>query len=163
MRSVLLVMICSVLVFSCDTDQVYHRYTSLGGDWNIEEPVVLEIEELDSIKPYNVYITLRNDNRYSYSNLFLITEMEYPQGRTLTDTLEYEMAAPDGSWLGQGFGDVKESILWYKEGARFRESGIYTFTIKHAVRKNGNISGDETLKGITEIGLRIEEEQPQKN
>jgi len=160
MRNVLLLTILSVLTFSCDSDQVYHKYTSLDGGWNIDEPVVLEIEELDTIQPYNLYLTLRNDNRYPYSNLYLITQMEFPQGRTLIDTLEYEMAAPDGAWLGQGFGDIKESTLWYKDGVRFRESGIYTFTIKHAVRKNGNISGDQTLKGITEIGLRIEEQKP---
>jgi len=162
MRSVLLVTLLCVFAISCDSDAVYHQYVSIESGWDINEPVVLEIEQLDSIKPYNVYITLRNDNRYPYSNLHLITEMQFPQGRTLTDTLEYEMAAPDGVWLGEGFGDIKESKLWYKEGVRFRENGTYTFNIHHAVRKNGNISGDVSLKGITEIGLRIEEQQENK-
>ena len=161
MRSVLLITAICMSLFSCDSDQVYHKYKSLGGEWKITEPVSLQIEEVDSLQPYNLFITVRNDNRYPYSNLFLITSLQYPQGRTFTDTLEYEMAAPDGSWLGQGFGDIKESKLVYKKGQRFRESGIHTFTVQHAVRKNGNISGDQTLRGITEIGLRIEA-QPEK-
>ncbi len=162
MRSVSLLAAICMCMCSCDSDQVYHKYKSLGGNWDIDEPVTLEIEEIDSLQPYNVFITLRNDNRYPYSNLFLITSLEFPKGRTLTDTLEYEMAAADGTWLGEGFGDIKESKLVYKKGERFRESGTYTFTVQHAVRKNGNISGDQTLKGITEIGLRIEE-QPEKD
>ena len=47
---------------------------------------------------------------YKYSNLFLITEMQFPHGRTISDTLEYNMARPDGSWLGTGFGDVSKKI-----------------------------------------------------
>lgn len=155
MRSVLLGILI-VICISCDNDRVYHSYTDLGGKWKIDEPVVFEVDNLDSLKNHNLFITLRNNNQYPYSNLFLITEMRYPQGRTLTDTLEYEMAKPDGAWLGDGFGEIKENKLWYQEEVRFRESGTYTFTIQHAVRKNGNISGDEALKGITEVGLRIE-------
>lgn len=155
MRSVLLGILV-VFCVSCDTDGTFHSYTSLGGSWRIDEPVVFEVEDLDTIQNHNIYITVRNNNQYPYSNLFLITEMQYPQGRTVIDTLEYNMAAPDGAWLGDGFGDIKESKLWYKEAVRFRESGIYTFAIQHAVRKNGNISGDPDLQGITEVGLRIE-------
>lgn len=114
---------------------------------------------MDSIQPHNLFVTIRNDNRYPYSNIFLITEMQFPEGKILTDTLEYEMAAPDGSWLGDGFGDIKESKLWYREGVRFRESGTYTFTIRHASRKNGNVTGDARLEGITEVGLRIEKQE----
>lgn len=155
MRSVLLGILV-VFCVSCDTDRTFHSYTSLGGSWRIDEPVVFEVEDLDTIQNHNIYITVRNNNQYPYSNLFLITEMQYPQGRTVIDTLEYNMAAPDGEWLGDGFGDIKESKLWYKEAVRFRESGAYTFSIQHAVRKNGNISGDPDLQGITEVGLRIE-------
>jgi len=42
---------------------------------------------------------------------------------------------------------------------RFRESGTYNFSIKHAVRKNGSITGDQQLEGITEVGLRVERPQ----
>ncbi|WP_035334995.1 gliding motility lipoprotein GldH [Dokdonia sp. PRO95] len=158
MRNVLLGILIVVCI-SCDSKQVYHSYTSLGSSWDINEPVVLEVNELDSVPLYDAFITVRNNNQYPYSNLFLITEMQFPKGRTYTDTLEYEMANPDGTWMGTGFGDIKESKLLYREGVRFRESGTYTFTIKHAVRKNGNIAGDAYLEGITEVGLRIEKQE----
>ncbi len=161
MRSVLLVIL-TVILFSCDSESVYHKYESLSGAWEIDTPVSFDIKEIDSIQPHNVFITLRNDNRYPYSNLFLITEMQFPQGRTLTDTLEYVMAAPSGEWLGTGFGDIKENKLVYKEGVRFNEEGTYKFTVQHAVRKNGNISGDKSLQGITEVGIRIEKQDKSK-
>ncbi|WP_299148642.1 gliding motility lipoprotein GldH [uncultured Dokdonia sp.] len=158
MRNVLLGILI-ILCASCDSKQEYHSYISLGDSWKIDEPVVLEVTELDSMQVYDTFITVRNNNEYPYSNLFLITEMQFPRGRTITDTLEYEMANPDGTWMGDGFGDIKESKLIYREGVRFRESGTYTFTIKHAVRKNGNIDGDSNLEGLTEVGLRIEKQE----
>lgn len=142
---------------SCDQERIYHQYKTIEGiGWDSDQKHVFEIQGLDSIQPYNLFITLRNNHQYPYSNLFLITKMNFPNGKEVTDTLEYEMAEPDGNWLGSGFGDVKENKLWYKEDIRFRESGNYTFSITHAMRKNGNEKGDVILKGITDVGLRVE-------
>lgn len=144
---------------SCDNNRVYDSYHTMNNGWVKEQPIQFEISDVDSIEPHNLFITLRNTNEYKYSNLFLIVKMDFPNGKKLTDTLEYEMSTADGKWLGTGFNDVKENKLWYKEGVRFRESGTYKFSIEHAVRKNGNITGDLRLEGITEVGLRIERSQ----
>jgi len=144
-------------LISCDQDQIYHQYESIGEQgWGKDNIKTFEIPQLDSLQAYDVFISLRNNHKYPYSNLFLITTMNFPNGKEVVDTLEYRMAAASGSWLGSGFGDVKENKLWYKEGVRFRESGNYTLTITHAMRKNGNADGDQFLQGITEVGLRVE-------
>ncbi|WP_299680060.1 gliding motility lipoprotein GldH [uncultured Dokdonia sp.] len=161
MHKVGIVILLVITMISCDTNRVYDNYQTVTNGWNINESIQFEISDVDSITPHNVFITLRNTNEYKYSNLFLITKMDFPNGKQLTDTLEYPMATPEGKWLGTGFNDVKENKLWYKEGVRFRESGTYNFSIKHAVRKNGSITGDERLEGITEVGLRIERPQNQ--
>lgn len=159
MHKVVILLLLVVMITSCDPNRVYDNYETVSNGWNINDSIQFEISDVDSITPHNVFITLRNTNAYKYSNLFLITRMDFPNGKQLTDTLEYAMATPEGKWLGTGFNDIKENKLWYKEGVRFRESGTYNFSIKHAVRKNGSISGDERLEGITEVGLRIERPQ----
>ena len=148
------------LLWSCDQKSVYDEYHTLSGQgWQKEQEQVFEVKGLDSLQTYNLFISLRNTHKYPYSNLFLITRMNFPNGKEVVDTLEYGMAEPDGSWLGSGFGEIKESKLWYKEGVRFRESGAYKFTLTHAMRKNGNEQGDNILDGITEVGLRIESDR----
>ena len=82
--------------------------------------------------------------------------MDFPHGKVVTDTLEYRMAHPDGTWMGQGIGSVKENKLWYKEGIRFAETGNYNITITHAVRNNGAVEGVKNLEGITDVGYSIE-------
>ena len=41
----------------------------------------------------------------------------------------------------------------------FSESGNYTLTIQQAMRKNGSVEGIKELKGLTDVGLRIEKTQ----
>ncbi len=156
MHKVSIAFFLAVIFISCDNNRVFDKYQTISGGWEKEDPVQFSISDVDSIAKHNMFITLRNTNEYKYSNLFLIARMDFPNGKKLTDTLEYIMATPEGKWLGTGFNDVKENKLWYREGVRFRESGTYTFSIEHAVRKNGNVTGDARLEGITEVGLRIE-------
>lgn len=99
---------------------------------------------------------MRNNSNYRYSNLYLITEINYPFGKVLSDTLQYEMAKPNGEWLGTGFGDVKANKLFYKENFQFSEPGEYIINIQHAMRKRDSVKGITTLEGITEVGFRIE-------
>jgi gliding motility-associated lipoprotein GldH len=87
--------------------------------------------------------------------LFLIVAIEMPNGFTKVDTLEYEMAAKDGTLLGNGFTDIKESKLFYKADVKFR--GHYKVHIKQAVRESGKIPGVQELEGITDVGFRIEQ------
>jgi len=66
------------------------------------------------------------------------------------------MAYPNGEWMGEGIGSIKENVLWYKENFKFEEEGKYKLSIEQAVRKNGQIDGDAKLKGITDVGFSIE-------
>ncbi|MDT0675316.1 gliding motility lipoprotein GldH [Autumnicola musiva] len=151
----LLLIVTSMGLQSCDSDRVFDEYKSVS-TWNKDSIITFNPGELDSLKTYNLFINIRNNNNYRYSNLFLITQIQFPHGKVISDTLEYEMAAPDGTWLGTGFGDVKESKLWYKENVSFPEPGEYKVRIKQAMRKNGEVEGIENLEGITHVGFRIE-------
>lgn len=145
------------LLASCDKQRVFDEYRELSGTWNKDSILSFDYKATDTTGLYNIYVTTRANNSYPYSNIFLIVQMEQP-GTNLAkvDTLEYQMANPDGSLMGKGFSDVKESWLWYKEGVRFPKSGDYKFHVQQAVRKVNEVPGVQELDGITEVGLRIE-------
>lgn len=50
-----------------------------------------------------MFLNVRNNNEYPYNNLFLIVSLNQPDGKVLVDTLEYQMANPDGTLMGTGF------------------------------------------------------------
>ena len=149
-------------LISCDDTHVFDQHKTVSDSWEKDEKIHFTLPELDSTYHYNLFINIRNTNQYKYSNLFLISEMKFPNGKIVTDTLEYEMTTPSGEWLGTGFTDLKESKLWYKENVSFVEKGTYEIILQHAMRKNGKILGISSLEGITDIGFRIEFAQNSK-
>ncbi|WP_455430286.1 gliding motility lipoprotein GldH [Pareuzebyella sediminis] len=145
------------LAFSCNQNLIKSDYQATeNGVWNKDTPVEFSFSGIDTVDRHNVFISVRNDNTFRYNNLFLIAELGFPNGETAKDTLEYQMALPDGTWLGKGNGSVKENKLWYKEDIVFPTSGVYTLKLTHAMRKNGSVNGIENLQGITDVGFEIE-------
>jgi len=156
-NSFLLVLIS--LLYACDKKQVIDVYENTGTSWSEKEVISIDFEAPDTIKKYDLIVNIRNNNEYEFSNLFLIVALENPNGDLKIDTLEYLMTKPDGTFLGNGFSDVKENKLLYKENHQFDTLGKHQVRIEQAVRKKGNIVGEEPLKGITDVGFRIEKKE----
>ena len=156
MRSCLFAIIAFFMLIACDESLVKSEFRAIdNGSWNKDSIVEFSFSDLDTLQNHHMFINLRNDENFPYNNIFLIAELDFPDGETLTDTLEYEMALPDGQWLGHGYGSIKENKLWYKENIVFQNSGVYTLRLAHAMRKNGSIEGVENLEGITDVGFEI--------
>lgn len=143
-----------LLILACDKKRVFDEYKTMGSGWNKDSIVSFDLPVLDSTKQFNLFVNLRANDDYKFNNIFLIVAMEQKNGFTKVDTLEYQMANPDGSLLGNGFTDLKESKLFYKEKVRFK--GHYKVYIKQALRENGKVPGVSVLDGITDVGFRIE-------
>jgi gliding motility-associated lipoprotein GldH len=156
LKSSILLIIIAGLIISCDKKRVFDEYQSVGSAWNMKKEVVFELPKMDTLKKYNLFINLRANDNYKFNNLFLIVSLEQPNGLTKVDTLEYEMADVNGTLLGEGFSDIKESKLYYKESVKFKASENNKIHIKQAVRQTGKIEGIQDLEGITEVGFRVE-------
>ncbi|TKD65043.1 gliding motility lipoprotein GldH [Flavobacterium sp. ASW18X] len=157
MKNSLLLIGLALLLLACNTNIAHTEYIALNnGVWKSKDTLTFSFKELDTTATYQLFLNIRNDDTYEFSNLFLITELQQPNDQVLVDTLEYKMAQPTGEWLGRGTGSVKESKLWLKENINFSSSGVYTLKVQHAMRKNGSVNGVEDLTGITDVGLQIE-------
>ena len=144
-------------IFSCDAKRDYDTFISIDNNtWKKDNMVSFQFEINDTINQKDLFINIRNNQKYSYSNLFLITTLNFPNGKKVVDTLEYEMTDNSGRFLGKGFTEIKENKLFYKENVVFPMSGKYEVSVTQAMRKNGEINGIESLEGITDVGFRIE-------
>lgn len=141
---------------SCDNKRVFDEYKSVGTAWHKDSVITFELPQLDAKKAYNLYVNVRDNDAYPFSNMFLIVSLEHPNKKIKVDTLEYQMTNPDGTLLGEGFSDIKENKLFYKDKQQFTQKGIYKIHIKQAVRQTGKIEGVAALAGITDVGFRIE-------
>ncbi|MDY7396545.1 gliding motility lipoprotein GldH [Aureibaculum sp. 2210JD6-5] len=157
MRNILGLLIVLILLISCTNNLVFDQYKSMpNAEWHKDSIVKFEFNPIDTVSRNNLYINLRNNNDYGYSNLFLIVGIDFPNNYKVVDTLEYEMTDAEGKFLGEGFTDLKENPLEFKTNVIFPTTGTYTFSIQHAMRKSGEVDGITLLNGVTDVGLKIE-------
>ncbi|MCH3883850.1 gliding motility lipoprotein GldH [Tenacibaculum aquimarinum] len=156
-NNLITVLFAVILLVSCDSKRVFDSYVSVpSGIWEIDSTLVFNFSVEDTLARRNLFINLRNNSHYPFSNLFLVTKLKLPSGEQIVDTLEYEMADVTGQFLGKGFSEIKENKLFYKESITFPSSGKYSLSIAQAMRKNGDAEGIAPLEGITDVGFRIE-------
>lgn len=156
LRNSFLILFATLLLVSCDKKRVFDQYKTVGDAWQKDSIASFTYNNQDTTERYDLFLNLRSNNDYPFNNIFLIVSVEAPGGLTKVDTLQYQMAEADGKLMGEGFSDVKESKLFYKEKFKFSAIGDYKIGIQQAVRQSGKVAGEKELKGITEVGFRIE-------
>ena len=158
-KSVVSLFLFAFVAFSCQQSKSFDRYTSISEHWDKQQIIKYDFIAPDTINPYNLFVNLRTTSAYKFSNLFLIVELDYPNGKVTKDTLEYLMAKPNGELLGSGFTSVKEHKLYFKgydDSFVFREEGTYKIQIQQAMRQRGEPNGVAQLDGIIDVGFSIE-------
>ena len=147
---VVLAIFVLTIFSACNKNLSFEKYQPISENgWHKDSLVVFNIPVTDTLQNHNLYINVRNDIKYNYSNLWLFIEINQPGELATTDTLEVLLAHSSGKWLGDGFGGIKTLHVNYKNGVYFPVSGEYKINIQHGMR-------DEILTGITDIGFRIE-------
>lgn len=156
-NSLFLILIC-IGFMSCDSNgRVFDEYKAIKeAAWDANQPVEFDFSVTDTVSKNNLFINLRNTSKYPYSNLYLITHLNFPDGRKIVDTLQYRMTDNEGNFLGTGFTEIKENKLFYKEEKIFPNSGAYRISIWQAMRSNGEVDPVKKLAGISDVGFRIE-------
>ena len=155
-------IICGMIFISCHQNSTFDRYTSLPSGWAKDQSISYQFDVSDTIQNHNLFLKIRTTETYPFSNLFLLVDMRYPNGQLQKDTLEYLMANPDGTMLGDGYTTNKEHKLWYRGHSKpfvFPQIGPYTITIAHANRELGQEQGVQLLNGIIDVGFSIEKKQ----
>ncbi len=146
----LLLILIPFLFFACDRNRIFEAYEKLPETgWHKDSLLTFPVPIDNTVQPNNLYINVRNDIKYKYSNLWLFIKIEEPGETAVADTFEVVLANPAGKWLGDGFGGIKTTQVLYKRNVYFTKTGKYKVTIQHGMR-------DYVLKGITDIGFRVE-------
>ena len=150
MKKILQVVVLIGILFACDSRRVYEDYKTIDSSgWEKDSLARFNVPITDTVKSNNIYIDIRNKGDYPNSNIWLFVNVKAPDGKVLTDTVEYILAEKSGKWTGSGIGDLFDNQFKYRNNVIFDKPGVYQFSIQQGMR------GDK-LEGIHDIGLRIE-------
>lgn len=140
-----------VTLTSCSNDEVLMN--NIDNKWNQKDAKSFDFNIQDNQIARNIVFVVRNNNSYQYSNLRLIAVLEKDKKAISVDTLNYVLAKPNGEWLGNGFGEVKENQFQYKVDYKFPTNGNYSIKVSQAMRQN-------ILVGIDDFGVKIQDIKP---
>jgi gliding motility-associated lipoprotein GldH len=128
---------------------VYNQYQGIDGlSWEKDKAYYFTFHIDDATAPYHIFFEVRNNSLYPYQNLWVFYTEEPPAGPLRRDTLECMLADEFGKWHGKGI-SLFQTGFPLRTNYRFPLKGQYTFCFRQGMRT-------DELKGIHEIGLRIE-------
>jgi gliding motility-associated lipoprotein GldH len=139
-----------LLLSSCNSKVLYtESFVMPEKTWALMNTPVFTVPVSDTINSNNVIFTIRTGSSYPFRNIYLFVTTTSPDGKSITDTRQYNIADEKGKWYGKGFGDIHELSLPYKSNVYFPLKGSFQFKIQHGMRI-------EDLKGVYDFGLRVE-------
>ncbi|WP_207429295.1 gliding motility lipoprotein GldH [Pedobacter sp. SYSU D00535] len=138
---------------SCKDNAVIDTSKELSDrNWSYINKVSIPVKVEDADKLYNVYLNLRHTADYKYSNIYVLVHQVAPDKKRATERREFQLAYPDGEWLGSGSGNLYSYQLPIREKYKFPAPGTYIFEFEQNMR-------DNPLREVNDVGLRVEPAQ----
>lgn len=146
----LMFLLAMVVFQACGNAPIFEENKEIPNyNWDYKSPVSFEVNITDTTKYCNMYINLRINGDYKYSNIFMWVSKTMPDKSIERERVEFTLANDRGKWEGDGLGDIYTYQLQYKPRVKFKQSGIYTFTLEQNMR-------DEILANVLNAGIRVE-------
>lgn len=149
LKGIVLLFVASLLN-ACDKQTAYHSFRPLPSEgWLREDTLFFDVKVTDSLTYYKLSLEVRNRSDYPYQNLPLsicyTTEHALPLP---ADTLQLILADKEGIWKGDGWGGLYQAA--FPAGSiRIGKPGTYRFKVAYVLP-------DESLRGINDIGIKLE-------
>lgn len=149
-RLLFFLILFSFMITACADNAVIDTNFAISNhNWSYIKKVKVPVIITNVSKKYNLYINLRHTADYKYSNIFVLIHQTGLDKKRTTLRKEFQLAYPDGEWLGSGSGNIYSYQLPFQENYTFPKAGTYTFEFEQNMR-------DNPLRQVTDVGLRIE-------
>jgi gliding motility-associated lipoprotein GldH len=148
---------CCALITSCRTIDLYEKVVPVPkNEWSNSFKPQFKFIIKDTAVPYQVYVLLRHNEKYSYNNIWLNLYTQGPGDSIRKVQYELPLANSEKGWLGTAMDDLYDhriALTPANQKFYFKKAGEYTFTIEQIMR-------EDPLRNVMNIGLRIEKKEP---
>ncbi|MBK8087478.1 MAG: gliding motility lipoprotein GldH [Chitinophagaceae bacterium] len=136
---------------SCTSMDTFEKNVQIPGhEWSYSNQPEINFTITDTISPYNVFVTLRHTDAYSYKNIWLFISTRQPGDSSFQkERFELTLQNQNGEWIGTGMNDIWEVRYPLFSNIRFTKQGSYSIRLQQTMR-------DNPLLHIMNAGIRIE-------
>ena len=155
--SLCLVSCAMYLVFllsSCTSIDLYEKHVTIPAhSWKSSFKPVFNFTIQDTVSGYQIFIIMRHDEKYNFSNLYINIYNKQPGAdRADSARVDLTLASNEKGWLASGMDDIYEHRIPLnrrEEPIYFRKQGNYEFCLEQIMR-------EDPLQHVYNVGLRIE-------
>jgi gliding motility-associated lipoprotein GldH len=134
MKKFLIFVLPALLLISCDSGKVFQRFEDIPNNvWTKENTITFEVDIQDTAPAYDVELAVRHSIYYVWANIVVHLNVQYPSGEVRTKEVEFFVRNTDGSFKGEGAGDLFDINFPWMEDVTFPEKGKYIFTVQNAM------------------------------
>ncbi|MDR0941288.1 MAG: gliding motility lipoprotein GldH [Bacteroidales bacterium] len=149
-------LVSVLLCTACNSNVVFESTITMdNATWNKTDVAVFPFTPRDTITKYDVILEITNNNEYAYSNLYVFSDIRFPNKQFTRDTIEFFLADAAGEWTGKRWLSTHTNTFRFKQGIQFPYNGEYTFSLEQAMRCSNK---ECSLKGIEKITFTIVEQ-----
>ncbi|MEZ4936147.1 MAG: gliding motility lipoprotein GldH [Crocinitomicaceae bacterium] len=149
MKPIIYLFAISLILLSCSDNSLYTKsYEIEGREWHVDQKLDFEFTIEDNSKNNIISLTLRLNEDYPYSNMYIFLETIGANQQSRKDTLKLLLAESDGKWKGEKKGSLVEFVIPIFNG-QFPDKGTYHLTMQHGMR-------DEYLPGVLDVGVKVD-------
>ena len=149
LKSFLKIVIFGILISCSDENIIFNEYIDIeNAQLSFKDTIVFQTSISDTINLHNIFLQLRTSTDYKWSNMFIFSEIYFPNNKTRTDTFEIFLMDKKGNWNGDKSGIVANFNYSLYKNIKFPIKGDYKFKLIQAMR-------DTVLKDVINVGLKI--------
>lgn len=142
-------LISFILFFSCKLSTEVNETTVIPDrKWEYSNILKFEITDIDTLASYDLYLRVRHDKKYEFSNLFLKIHEKQELQIDSSYRIELTLAEKDGRWIGKNSGDLYMHEYLLKDDFRFQDTTTYSIEVEQNMREN-------PLPHMADVGIRL--------
>ena len=137
-------------LLSCSNeDTIVNEYSDIPNTkFSFLDTINFQVQIEDTVNTHDVLLQLRTSTDYKWSNMFLFSDIEFPNGKTRSDTFQIFITDKKGHWTGKKSGVMVNFNHYLYKNIKFPIKGQYQFKFNQAMR-------DTILNEVISIGLKI--------
>jgi len=156
-KTILLLAILSTLLTACSKNKVFEKYTKIENyKWKRDNLITFDVDIKDIKTNYDVTLALRHTTYYAFANIKVDVAITFPSGEVRTKYYNIFVRNNDGSFLGDGAGDLWDVTYPVFTDITFPDAGTYKFEVQ-------NVMPIIELPDIMDVGLIVRKAAKKSN
>ena len=143
------VAIVALLLGCSNENTIVNEYVYIpNSKFSFLDTVNFQVQINDTVNPHDVFLQLRTSTDYKWSNMFIFSDIMFPNKKIRSDTFQIFITDKKGHWKGNKSGAIVNFNHYLYRNIIFPIKGQYQFKFNQAMR-------DTILNEVISLGLKI--------